>query len=860
MNMKVRKPLFLRLLPWLLTLAALAALIWFVFVPIYSVKEDSISEPPEIVMYEGDGAPLTMENEALLFEMDGATTQFKLTDKKTGKVWYSNPENRNADPIALSSNKDALSATLNITYTFSGGEIELNNYTYAMENQTFRTSRTEDGSIRVDYAIGKIEKNFLIPTAITQERYQQFTEKMSKKTKKQVSSNYSLYEPDKLDKKENKDEILALYPSVAEQALYILKTDTTSNNKAKIEGYFQEAGYTQEDFEIDQQLIAGERSNNGPVFNVSVIYRLDGEDFLVEVPYEAMRCEDATPLTYVSILPMFGAAGTNQEGFMLLPEGGGALINYNNGKLSQSAYYANLYGWDYATERTEVVSETENAFPVFGMGQEDGSFICIIEGGSAYAGICADIAGRYNSYNYLYSKYNVLHYDRFNVSNRTAQLLYMYEKQIPTDTIIQRYHFLEGCDYTAMAHAYGDYLRKNPELKNETASEEFPVNVELVGAINKVVSKLGFPVDSVLPVTTFDQSGEIIQELTDAGVKDLHVRMTGWCNGGVRQKVLTGIHVLGELGGESGMKKLIASAGEKGVSLSFDGISCFAYNSGFFDGFLPFSNAARFTTREQVKLYNYDIVTYQQSDWQDEYYLVRPSYAQQCAANLISGLSDRGAEAVAFRDIGNLLSADYYVSNTVTREMVKEMNVQTLRDAVAKGLKIVIKEGNDYAIAYADMITDMNLTGNAYAIIDRRIPFYQIAIHGMKNYTGEAINLAGDYQTALLECAEYGAGLNFTFMKADTEILQDTMYSSYTAGGYDRWKAEVIPMILRYQQEMAGLNRLMITGHDQLTEGVSVTEYENGTRVYVNYTDNAYKKNGVSVPAHDYTVERGNEL
>ena len=68
MNMKVRKPLFLRLLPWLLTLAALAALIWFVFVPIYSVTEDSIREPPEIGMYEGDGAPLTMENEALLFE------------------------------------------------------------------------------------------------------------------------------------------------------------------------------------------------------------------------------------------------------------------------------------------------------------------------------------------------------------------------------------------------------------------------------------------------------------------------------------------------------------------------------------------------------------------------------------------------------------------------------------------------------------------------------------------------------------------------------------------------------------------------------------------------------------------------
>ena len=854
--MRQRKSLALRLLPWLLALAALAALIVFVFIPIYSGHEDPISEPPEVYGYEEPGKALVMENDYLLFEMDTATTQFKVTDKRTGKIWYSNPENRDADPIALSSNRDALSSTLNVTYTFSGGEIELNNYTYSMENRTFRAYPQEDGSVRADYAIGKIEREYLIPVAITQERYQKFTDGMSKKNKKQVSSNYSLYEPEKLDKKDNRDEIIAMYPSVTEQALYILKSDTTSNNKAKLEGYFSEAGYTREDYELDMQLVAGSRNNNGPVFNVSMIYRLDGEDMLVEVPYDEMRCENGTPLTFVSVLPMFGAAGTDRDGFMLLPEGGGALISYNNGKLSQNAYYANLYGWDYATERTEVVSETENAFPVFGMGQEDGSFICILEGASSYAGICADISGRYNSYNYIYSKYNVLHYDKFNVSGRTAQLMYMYEKEIPHETIVQRYHFLEGCDYAEMAHAYGDYLRKNPELRGETASEEMPVNVEMIGAINKVVSKAGFPVDSVVAVTTFDQSGEMIRELTESGIKDLHVRMTGWCNGGVRQKVLTGIHVLGELGGEKGMKKLIASAKENGATLCFDGITCFAYNSGIFDGFTPFSNAARFTTREQVKLYNYDIVTYQQSDWQDPYYLVRPDYASDCAAKLIGGLSDRGAAGVAFRDVGNLLSADYYVSNTVTRETVKEMNIQTLRDAVGKNLTVVIKEGNDYAIPYADMITDMNLTGNAYAIIDRRIPFYQIAIHGMKNYTGESINLAGDYQTALLECAEYGAGLNFSFMKTDTEILQDSQYSCYTAGSYDRWKDQVIPMILRYQQEMRGLNRKQIRSHDQLTGEVSVTEYQDGTRVYVNYGDSDYSGEGITVPARDYLVER----
>jgi hypothetical protein len=148
-----------------------------------------------------------------------------------------------------------------------------------------------------------------------------------------------------------------------------------------------------EDYETDMALLEEERNNNGPVFNVSMIYRLDGDDLVVEIPYDSIRCEAATPVTYLTVLPMFGAAGDKQDGFMLIPEGGGALINNNNGKLNQTAYSANLYGWDYADERLEAPSETENAFPVFGMSQPDGSFICIIEGGSAYAAIKADIAG-----------------------------------------------------------------------------------------------------------------------------------------------------------------------------------------------------------------------------------------------------------------------------------------------------------------------------------------------------------------------------------------------------------------------------------------------------------------------------------
>ena len=859
MNMR-KKSIIRRLIPWIIALAAIAALVVFVFIPMYSGVEKGFGRESEVFYYDGDGKAVTMENDQLLFEMDGSTTQFTLTNKNTGKVWYSNPADRDSDPIAKGVNAEFLSSTMTVSYYDSVSLNEINNYTSSIQNQSYRILPQEDGSIRVDYAVGKIERIFMIPNAITKERYTEFSGKMSKKNKKKLGNYYSLYEPSKLNKKSNVDDIIALYPSVTEQPLYILK-DIDAGKKSDVEAFFKEAGYTMEDYETDMQLMAGEREASGPIFNVSVIYRLEGNDLVVEMPYSSITCSDDYPIVYISLLPLFGAGGPNDTGYMLVPEGSGALINFNNGKRSQNAYYANLFGWDYGTNRTEVINETEAPFGVFGVSNEDGSFLCIMEDGNSYGAVSADIAGRVHSYNLVYPKYSILHYDNYEVTGRTAKLLLMYEQQIPDDTVVQRYRILDESGYVEMGKAYGDYLRAKPEMKAECASEELPVNVELVGAIDKKVAKYGLTVNSVEPVTTFSDAEEVLNDLTEAGVKDLNLRYTGWSNGGVNQKVLTGVHTEGKLGGDAGLKKLMASAKEKDVDLLLDGISCFAYNSGLLEGFIPYEHAARFTTREIIKMYPYDIVTYQESHWVEPnyvFYLVRPGYAKQYAENLIKALNERNAAGIAFRDIGNLLSGDYYDRDTVTREQVKAMNIDTLKQAGETGMKVSIKEGNEYALPYADLITDMNLTGSAYGILDGSVPFYQIAIHGMKDYTCEAINMAGDYKTLLLECAEYGAGLNYTFMKEKATILRDSAYSCYSACEYGPWKEETIETILKYQKDMSGLNRQRITGHEKLEDGVSVTVYEDGTKVYVNYNDTEYRNGSVKVPAREYLVERGN--
>ena len=852
--MKQKKSLLRVLLPWVIVAALLAALVIFVGIPLYAPQKASTLPEPVISYYEDKTKSFTMENDDLLFVLDAKTTQFSITEKATGRQWLSNPKNAAKDPVAVSANKAMLQSTLSVAYSSASGTIDFNNFQYAIENGNYVIEQAENGDIRVTYSVGKIEKIFLLPQAITVERFTAFTDAMSKKDAKKVKNIYTLYKPEKVAERKDKDELLALYPSLAEQELYVLKADTSESNKKKNAEYFASAGYNEEEFAIDQQLVAGAKATTNPVFNVTVIYKLDGGDFVVEVPYDQLRYREEFPITALTVLPMFGAAGTDEEGFMFVPEGGGALIRYNNGKLAQNSYYANLYGWDYASERTEVVNETQASFPVFGMTGQGGSFICMIEGAAPYAAVQADISMRYNSYNWACAKYTVLHSDKYNVSAKTANLVYMFEKEMPKDTIIQRYRFIDSADYVDMAKAYGAYLQeKHPELADVNKNPQLPVAVEILGAIDKRVVKFGMPVLSTEKATSFAEAETIIADL-DKGTDNLSVRFSGWMNGGVNQKVLTSVKILRELGGEKAMQQLIASSKAADVPLYFDGVSCFAYRSGILQGFIPYRDAACFTTREEVELLPYSHVTFLPEEWQDEYYLVQPSYARRMASNLIQALEKQNAAGVAFRDIGSLLSGDYNSKANTTRQQALDMNIEAIEQAQAAGQKIMVKEGFDYVLPYVDMITDMTLRGTQYAIIDDNVPFYQIALHGLVEYTGTPINLTADWQTELLECAEYGAGLNFTFMHEDAKMLQETNHPGYYGAYYADWEENAKAMIDAWQTEMAGLNQIAIDDHELLAKDVAVTTYADGRKVYVNYSTAPYEAEGVTVPARSYIV------
>lgn len=819
-----------------------------------NAEEESIL--PEF--YTGEETELVLENDKLKFVLDPVTTQFTVEKKSTGKIWYSNPQDADTDAIALTAEKGRLKSTVIMEYaTDIDNKEKYDSYTYSVKNQVY-TIEQKDDCIRVNYNLGKIERTYDIPPVITDSRLQGFLDNMEAKAKEKVTSYYKKYDINKLKKNDDPEELKAKYPIIEQEVIWVPRDNMKKELKISLEKYFASAGYTHEDYEQDSLLVAGTEIVDVPIFKLSMEYRLDGDDLLVSIPYDSLECLKKYNFYNITLLPYLGAGNKTSDGFIIVPEGGGSIINFNNGKTKQSDYYSNMYGWDMCISRDDMVHTTETTFNCYGISDKENSFIRILEDGAPYAAIQASVSGKSNTFNYANTVYNVTQREQFDVGSISSTDIYKYISELPDERISERISFIDSGDYVDMAKDYREYLfNKYPgefEKKTDTAA---PVSVEVVGAVDKKVQVLGIPVRRPLALTSFDEASAMINKLYEAGFKNMAVKYTGWCNGGVNQQVLSSISPLSQLGGKSDLKDLIANVKKlEGVDLYLNGITQYAYDSDIFDGFFSFTDAARFISKERAELYVYSGVTYSAREGVDSYYLLHTDLGTKYADKLNDYCKDMGVNT-SFEDIGSDLSSDFDEDKMTTRMDAMKLHQQLMKKYSDQGQKLMVNKGNDYALPYADIVTNMDLKGSEYTIIDNTVPFLQLALHGYVDYTGKPLNICGNTEDELLASAEYGAGLAFTFMDEDTFTLQNTIYMMYYGSDFSVWGDRATEIYTRYNNELGHIFNQEMTGFENLSNEVSLTEYADGTKVYVNFSYSDFTApDGTKVPARDYKVVR----
>ncbi|WP_041853925.1 DUF5696 domain-containing protein [Thermobacillus composti] len=786
------------------------------------------------------------ENEYLQLFVDDQTGAIAVRDKRSGDIWHSNPPDRDQDPIASGVNKDLLSAQLKLDYYNRFGQLQsINTYTDSVAHKQIAFEPIPDG-VRVTWQFGTAERTAAdLPLMLSEARFKELSGKLDRTGQRALTIAY----------KKDPDKPVYVRNDSALSGLQLARTFKA----------FEDAGYTEEDLQQDtEELGFTQEKPEARIFLAAIEYTLDGDNLLVNVPVADIRYPEGFPVGEVSVLSFFGAGGQDDRGSIFVPDGSGALIHFNNGKTMVPAYRQTVYGTDLTMERTEdAIREQAVRLPVFGIIREgESAFLAIIEQGASVASINADVAGRLNSYNYVYPSFQMINKDEVTLQadDQHRTLPKFQERPVRTDFTI-RYAFLSGreASYAGMAQYYQQYLERTGGLPRRQTDREtdgetdMPFYLQLIGSIDKKKHVVGIPYRALEPLTTFEQAKTIIRRLQERGVHRINLKYAGWFNGGLDHSVPERIAVDRAVGGSRGLREFTAFVREQGISF-FPDVAVVMAHSG--KSFRESKDAARTLRGVPAAIYPLDPALGRRDVGRSPSYVVSPRLVGSYVEGMLDGIAAYETGGISLRDLADRLNSDYRKRRTIDRAESESISVRALQRIHEADLDIMAEGGNAYALPYVTDITNAPLASSGFKIEDETIPFYQMVIRGYIDYTGAPFNLSHypNERQYVLRCLEYGSGVSFTWIHEPNYKVKDTDHHDLYAVHYALWMDKAADIYREVNEVLKDVRHERIVAHEKLDEGVFKTVYESGMSVIVNYNGHPVTAEGRTIEAESYVT------
>lgn len=807
--------------------------------PIPAYSEDTV----EIVEKSLEKMKKVEAGELSLY-FDPLTTEIVVEHKRFGYKWYSNPVHSGKRSTGKAA--DYVKSQVVINYlTDQGQVVPIDNYKFSIKTKQFTYKEIDKGFL-VKYRIGDNSKNLdSFPQVMSGGRMRELIlDRVDEKDIKYIKRLYR-YEED-------------------EDKYYARKNGKEQGTMSKIEIkklngiMYERAGYTEEDLRQDNLENGKEVTAARPYFEITLEYVLEEDGLRVRVLNDQTLWRDEYPIESINLLEYFGGTTLRDRGYMLVPDGSGAIIHLNNNKSSERAYSQKIYGDDRAQWEKKQDPITEKvSFPVFGTCTEEGGFLGIITSGAAVGTINADVSGRRDLYNRIYTNYTYKNVGTIDLMGKSSkQTVYIWSKQSYAKDIEVKYLFLDkkAATYSGMAKRYRAYLLEAGQLpKEEEKIDSMPFYLDLIGSYTKKSFFLGIPYTSVKSMTTFSQGSQILETLQEEGVDDIVTRYMGWFNKGIHHTIPKKVKVDSALGGKRKLQQFVEDWEKQGVAIYPD----VAFQTVYQDtlGFSPRKDGARFLSGSIGKLYPYDTGNGYQSSKKEPYWLLAPNKLSTILSSFIGSYNKLKIDNLALRDIGSQLHTDFH-NHKGLREQSRDYSREGI-EKLSAGYSLLVDEPNDYAMAYTNHGVNVPLTSSRFNIVDEDVPFYQLVISGHMAYSAPSANhrMAMDATTYLMKCLETGSGIHYTWSYDHTSELKNTAYNMYNDIHYKQTLEEAVAMYKAYDSIMDTITDHQIVSHEILDNGLRRVTYGDGTEIILNYRYKTVSYEGESLKGKSYRVK-----
>lgn len=793
-----------------------------------------------------DGMVLVTENESLKLYTDTKTAVVAVYDKRNGEIIYSNPVNAEEDAVANKTNMNYLKSQFVLQYynkDVKSGTFD--SYSMSVERGQVEAEAIENG-IRYIYTVGDFEtsKTGNLPLYITPEKLETIAACLTEKEATSLGRYYS--------------------ESATVAGMLELNGVVQKNVKtiAKVKGWFEGAGWTDADYE-EQMALAGVEVDLPISFKIPLEYRLEGDGLKVSIPVSGIEEFGGGSVYRIQLLRYMAAAGKDEEGYLVVPNGSGSIINFNNGKTNAANYSQYLYDMDpLATNYTTTDIADAARLPIFGICRENSSVLAVIEDGKSLANMTAGVSGVYNEYNYAYPTFVLRTADNLSMFGDAITDVYVLEPDMYDVNLTVRYNFLtkENKGYAGLANYYREGLIEDGTLTAGNATGDIPFYYDVIGGVRETSHILGVQFLRNFAMTTFEEAEAISNELADLGITNQVMNYQGWMNDGYHHDAVDSLRVTLKLGGVKGLEALNNTVEENGgrfyadvalqkVTYADDGFNYEAEGSRYYGA----GYVAGFGLINPTTLRNTSGLGYTENLFD----ILSPKYLPRYVEKFVNKVNKYDMDGISLRDLGNYLSSDKKRTNIIDREEALQIVLGQWETLEASGKNLMADAANDYSFGYLTDIINAPISDNEYAIVDEDIPLYEMIIHGCIDYSTSLLNFydVEDMSGIILNMIEYGAAPHYVFTWEESSKMKKTALNRYYATTYEVWKDEAVEVYDKVNEALQHVTGAQMVDHVILEEGVRKVSYDNGVTIYLNYSDEVKTVGAVEISAKSYRME-----
>jgi hypothetical protein len=599
--------------------------------------------------------------------------------------------------------------------------------------------------------------------------------------------------------------------------------------------------------------------------DIKVHIYFDEDGIRYEIRDDEITGEGVSVLAAVMLTPFMGASGGAKlywdpereafrravpnpplDGYVLVPDGPGALIRFVDRNTSLTSYDGDIYGDDltesdyYYGWETSYLPLKSPMMPVFGIahGNRQAAFVAYATSGGEYLNVVVSPEANLTNYTYAYPRfeYNKLFHQ---VYNRQGDGYFTLMENRNHFDISMRYDFLANdgaqdgypADYVGMALKYRDYLKANDGLPKSTRSKgDIPIRLDFVMSD---IKRSVFGMEDVI-ATTANQVKDILSDVKALGINHVTSGLLGWQKGGITNGHPGKTDWSGSIGSQGDFKDLNDFAKELGYDVSI-------------------SQNYVIIHKDQVNYLN--TAAKHMNGWYLEYRLrdnmpvnlfsyARPSVSAKWMIEQSRRLSGIGFDSLTVEGIPNILISEYSKESSEVDKTI-ELYQQTFKQL--EDWKISATMPNDYLWKYIDRFLQAPVYSSQFLIQTDTVPFLQLVINNNMEMYAPYSNFSFYTRQDVLRMIDYNLSPSFVLTHYPSYQLTLTNSARFYSTEYVQYKDLIQQIYQDVNEALKDVTHAQWIDRIVIENGVIQNVYDNGMVVIINYTSEPIEIFGTTI-------------